>query len=119
MVPTAVDIHVGRKLRYLRMMRRLSQKTVASHLGVSFQQVQKYETGINRIAASRLFDLARFFRVSPTFFFEELEGRHAGDGTRPELENLRAVRYLSKIKSHRVRMHLLNLIREIARQNAA
>ncbi|MEM9523868.1 MAG: helix-turn-helix transcriptional regulator [Pseudomonadota bacterium] len=118
MVPTSVDIHVGRKLRYLRMMRNLSQKAVASHLGLSFQQIQKYETGANRIAASRLFDLAGFFGVSLTFFFEDLGGRPGGIDARSELENLRMVRYLSKIKSRRIRGRLLSLIREIAHQNA-
>jgi transcriptional regulator with XRE-family HTH domain len=67
-----VDLHVGRKLKQIRTLRRYSQTDVAGKLGLSFQQIQKYETGANRIAASRLFELAQIFEVDPNYFFNGL-----------------------------------------------
>jgi len=67
-----VDIHVGKKLKQARTLRRLSQTDVARKLGLSFQQIQKYEIGSNRIAASRLFELSQVLEVPTSFFFEGL-----------------------------------------------
>jgi len=69
-----VDVHVGQKLKQIRTQRRFSQTDVAQRLGLSFQQIQKYEIGSNRIAASRLFELAQIFEISPSYFFEGVEG---------------------------------------------
>ena len=69
----AVDIHVGKRIRLRRMSLGLSQERLAAALGLTFQQVQKYEKGANRVGASRLFDLARVLDVPVEFFFEELE----------------------------------------------
>jgi len=68
-----VDVHVGKKLKEIRTQRGFSQTDVAQRVGISFQQVQKYETGSNRIAASRLFELANVFEVHPGSFFDGLE----------------------------------------------
>lgn len=68
-----IDKHVGRQLRALRMERKLSQEMVGDFLGVTFQQVQKYERGDNRIGAGRLFRLAQLFGVSVKAFYEGLE----------------------------------------------
>lgn len=68
-----VDIHVGRKLKQARTLRRMSQTDVARHLKLSFQQIQKYEIGSNRIAASRLYDLSRILDVPTSYFFEGLQ----------------------------------------------
>ena len=67
-----VDKHVGHKFKQARLLRRLSQADVANEAGVSFQQVQKFESGANRISASRLFEFSQILRVSPDFFFEGL-----------------------------------------------
>jgi len=69
-----VDIHVGARLRAFRKEARLSQETLAGHLGVTFQQVQKYERGTNRISASKLFEAAELLRMPIALFFEGLEG---------------------------------------------
>ena len=68
-----VDAHVGRRLKQARTLRRLSQTDVARKLDLSFQQIQKYEIGSNRVAASRLFDLAQVLDVTPGYFFEGLD----------------------------------------------
>jgi transcriptional regulator with XRE-family HTH domain len=67
---TAVDSHVGQKLRARRMFLRMSQTDVADALGITFQQIQKYEKGMNRVGASRLQEISDALGVSPFYFFE-------------------------------------------------
>lgn len=66
-----VDIAVGKKIRYCRWRQGISQAELASRIGVKFQQVQKYETGANRISASRLWQVAIAFDVPVAYFFED------------------------------------------------
>src|SRR5215813_6622845 len=66
-----IDIHVGSRVRFRRMLLGMSQEKLGEKLGLTFQQVQKYEKGINRIGASRLFDLAQVLGVPVQFFYEE------------------------------------------------
>jgi transcriptional regulator with XRE-family HTH domain len=66
------DIHIGRRLRERRVALGLSQSALASKLGITFQQVQKYESGANRIGGSRLWDISRSLSVPVTYFFEGL-----------------------------------------------
>ncbi len=72
--PNPVDVHVGGRIRFRRMLLAMSQEKLAEKLVLSFQQVQKYEKGVNRISASRLFDIARSLGVGVQFFFEEAPG---------------------------------------------
>ncbi len=71
--PNPVDTHVGNRIRLRRLMLGLSQEKLAELLGITFQQVQKYERGLNRVGASRLWDLAQVLDVPVTFFYEELD----------------------------------------------
>lgn len=71
--PNPVDIHVGNRIRLRRMILGLSQQQLASKLGLTFQQVQKYEKGGNRVGASRLFDISKVLKVSMDFFFQDME----------------------------------------------
>ena len=71
--PNAVDIHVGTRVRQRRTLLGFSQERLASALDLTFQQVQKYERGANRIGAGRLYQLARALEVPVTYFFEELD----------------------------------------------
>lgn len=66
-----IDIHVGSRVRFRRMLLGMSQEKLGERLGLTFQQVQKYEKGINRIGASRLYDLAQVLGVSVQFFYDE------------------------------------------------
>jgi transcriptional regulator with XRE-family HTH domain len=68
--PTAVDTHVGQKLRARRVFLQMSQTDVANAIGITFQQVQKYEKGANRVGASRLQQISETLGVSPFYFFE-------------------------------------------------
>ncbi|MDE6250252.1 MAG: helix-turn-helix transcriptional regulator [Alphaproteobacteria bacterium] len=72
--PTAVDAHVGQRVQLRRMMMGLSQKDLAQICGVTFQQIQKYETAGNRISASRLFELSTALETPISFFFFGLPG---------------------------------------------
>ncbi len=80
-MPDPVDTHVGARLRLARTARGLSQSALAADLGISFQQVQKYETGANRIGASRLWSAARQLGVAVGYFFEGLDGDGEGSST--------------------------------------
>jgi len=70
--PDPVDIHVGSRIRTRRILLGKSQEAVASLLGVSFQQLQKYESGANRVSASRLFDMAHILLTPISYFFDEM-----------------------------------------------
>ncbi|MFD2207514.1 helix-turn-helix domain-containing protein [Kiloniella antarctica] len=71
-VPNAVDVHVGQRLRLRRTLLGLSQEKLGEALGLTFQQVQKYERGTNRIGASRLYDLAKVLDIDVGYFFNEM-----------------------------------------------
>ncbi|RLJ59144.1 transcriptional regulator with XRE-family HTH domain [Litoreibacter meonggei] len=71
----SVDIHVGKRLRHRRWMVGMTQGELASALGIRFQQIQKYESGANRISASRLWDTAQALEVSIAYFFYGLDAR--------------------------------------------
>ncbi len=69
-----VDVHVGKRIRHRRWMNGTTQQQLAEKVGIKFQQIQKYETGMNRVSASRLWDIAHALGVDVSFFFEGLEG---------------------------------------------
>jgi transcriptional regulator with XRE-family HTH domain len=70
--PDDIDVHVGNRLRLRRLLLKISQQDVAKACGVSFQMVQKYEGGINRVSASRLFKIAAFLKAPISYFFDDL-----------------------------------------------
>ncbi len=71
-IPSPVDVHVGARLRMRRTLLGMSQTTLGEAIGLTFQQVQKYERGMNRISASRLFDLSRVLDVPLEYFFDDM-----------------------------------------------
>jgi transcriptional regulator with XRE-family HTH domain len=73
-----VDAHVGKRIRQRRWMIAMTQQQLADKVGIKFQQIQKYETGMNRVSASRLWDIADTLGVTIAFFFEGL-----ADGAEP------------------------------------
>ena len=78
--PNAIDIYVGKRLRMRRLMLEMSQELLADALGLTFQQVQKYEKGANRVGASRLQRLSEILQVPIGFFFEGLATRANANG---------------------------------------
>lgn len=79
--PDPIDVHVGQRLRARRVMLGLSQEKLAEALGLTFQQIQKYERGSNRISASRLYHLSRVVDAPVSFFFEDLPTADYGTPT--------------------------------------
>ena len=71
-IPNPVDVHVGARLRVRRTLLGMNQTTLGEAIGLTFQQVQKYERGANRISASRLFNLSRILDVPVQFFFDDM-----------------------------------------------
>lgn len=71
-VPNPVDVHVGARLRMRRMFIGMSQEKLGNHLDLTFQQVQKYEKGLNRIGASRLYAIARILDAPVQYFFDDM-----------------------------------------------
>ena len=74
-----IDVHVGSRIRLRRTLLGMSQERLGDSLGLTFQQVQKYERGVNRVSASRLFDLARVLEVPISFFYEDMPEGAAAD----------------------------------------
>ncbi|WP_017931232.1 helix-turn-helix domain-containing protein [Robiginitomaculum antarcticum] len=121
-----VDVHVGSRVRIRRKVLKFSQEKLGDALGVTFQQVQKYERGTNRVGASRLFKMAQVMDVPVQYFFEGLGGNE-GDMNFAEDEQMPIVydfikstdgvalaMAVSKIKSRAVRRRILELARSLS-----
>ena len=80
-----VDVHVGKRIRHRRWLVGITQQQLAEAVGIKFQQIQKYETGMNRVSASRLWDIAEALSVPVSFFFE---GLNEGDGSQQDAHEL-------------------------------
>lgn len=123
--PNPVDVHVGARVRLRRTLLGMSQERLGDALGLTFQQVQKYERGANRIGASRLFDLARALQVPVGFFFDDLPESAGGGGPPPpstaqdddpmqRRETIELVRAFYRIQDPTARRRLYELTRSIA-----
>lgn len=78
-MPHPVDVHVGKRIRHRRWLAGMTQQQLAESVGIKFQQIQKYETGANRVSASRLWDIAASMNVGVGFFFEGIEAEAPGN----------------------------------------
>ena len=78
-VPNPIDVHVGSRVRLRRMLVGMSQEKLGEMLGLTFQQIQKYEKGANRIGASRLYQIAQILGVAVQFFFDDMPEGQKGD----------------------------------------
>ncbi len=116
---TAVDKLVGRNLRVYRLKKGLSQTDLADQLGVSFQQIQKYENGSNRVSSGRLLQVASVMDVPVTAFFEGSEDARRLDhkSVYDQLahpQSLRLIQAFSEITDQAVRRSLVQLVEQIA-----
>jgi transcriptional regulator with XRE-family HTH domain len=117
----AVDVHVGAHLRLQRMERGLSQTAVAEKVGLTFQQIQKYESGGNRISASTLFELAKFLDIPIWAFFNGLgESGKSASATKPAATalDLEIVRLLS-VSDEGLKQRIFQLLGALQRANAS
>lgn len=80
-----VDVHVGKRIRHRRWTLGTTQQQLADRVGIKFQQIQKYETGANRVSASRLWDIAAALGVPVSFFFEGMDGAALPEGERSDM----------------------------------
>ena len=112
------DIEVGRRIRVRRLERQMSQTELATQLGVTFQQVQKYEKGANRVGAARLQRIAEALDVPISFFFSNADGgSESHESVMPFLETayaVRLVRAFSRISDREVQRSMVDLIERIA-----
>ena len=134
--PNPIDVHVGSRVRLRRTLLGMSQEKLGEAIGLTFQQVQKYERGANRIGASRLFDLSRVLDVPVSFFFDDMPSsedvsqaaqasgypeveRQAGFEPDPmaKRETLELVRAYYRISDPHVRKRIFELTKSVA--NAA
>ena len=126
-----VDTHVGARIRLRRQVLKMSQERLGEQLGVTFQQVQKYERGANRVGASRLWRLSQVLDVPVSFFFEGLNadiesGEFAENDQMPIVydfinssDGVALAKAVSQIKNKAVRRQILELARSLAKDSAA
>lgn len=109
------DVHIGRRLRERRVSLGMSQSELAEKLGVSFQQVQKYESGANRISGSRLWDICSVVDVPVGYFFEGLEGAPGDDGKPLDRQSLELARAVGSIEDENLRSQIVRLVKAFAK----
>lgn len=126
--PNPIDIHVGARVRLRRTMLGLSQEKLGESLGITFQQIQKYEKGANRIGASRLQKLSEILKTPVSFFFEDAPGSTPNseggfaDGESPNYvvdflsssEGLQLNKAFANIKDPKVRKKIIDLVRSLS-----
>jgi transcriptional regulator with XRE-family HTH domain len=133
-VPNPIDIHVGSRVRLRRMLVGMSQEKLGEMLGLTFQQIQKYEKGANRIGASRLYQISQILDVPVQFFFEDIAAEHQmsprGSGfseTDPaplvmdfvsSAEGLQLNRSYTRISDPTVRKKLLELVKSLSHEQS-
>lgn len=125
--PHLVDVHVGARIRERRKQLGLSQQSLAEALGLTFQQVQKYERGANRVSCSKLWEIAQTLQASVSYFFEHLNlaGHNSALGVAEDAaeyqhdfimtpEGVELGKAFPRIASRRVRRQVLELVRALA-----
>jgi transcriptional regulator with XRE-family HTH domain len=113
-----VDRHVGRRIRERRVMLGLSQQQMAEMIGVTYQQAHKYERGINRISAGRLYEIAQVLAVPVSFFFEGLDETEGGETSGRQRMCLELARNFSQIRNERHQEALSHLARALVEEGA-
>jgi transcriptional regulator with XRE-family HTH domain len=126
--PSSVDVHVGGRVRVRRRLINMTQEALADQIEVTFQQVQKYERGSNRISASKLFAIAQALEAPIGYFFDGLEettGEGSDDGSEQTIqgflrtsEGLELARLFPKIARGPLRRRILELVRAAAVEEA-
>lgn len=124
-MPDPIDVHVGSRVRMQRTLRGMTQHVLGDAIGLTFQQIQKYERGTNRIGSSRLFQISQFLDVPISFFFDDMPSEIAGYGRKgmsdmPEpfevdrtvlrRETLELVRAYYNIEDENIRKKLTDLL---------
>jgi transcriptional regulator with XRE-family HTH domain len=121
-----IDAQVGNRVRIRRMLIGMSQEKLGDHLGLTFQQVQKYEKGVNRIGAGRLFEIARILGVPIDFFYDGVATAEGVSAAAPPVmefvssgEGLQLSLAFMKIRDPKVRKRVLDLVKSLADEEEA
>lgn len=118
-----IDVYVGKNIKFFRTMRRISQMQLAATVGVSFQQIQKYERGQNRVSASRMYTFAQALDVDVNDFFRGLKAKSEKNDALMELlnnlnpESIELLRLYQKTLNKEVRASLLNVLKAYEKSN--
>lgn len=125
--PNPVDLHVGSRIRLRRKVLGVSQESLASDLGLTFQQIQKYERGSNRVSASKLYEIARSLQTTTSYFFDGFADPQSGKPQSPEFaeekaavdflmtpEGLEMAALFPKIPRGKMRRRVLDLVRAMS-----
>jgi transcriptional regulator with XRE-family HTH domain len=123
-IPNPIDKHVGSRVRMRRLILSMSQEKLGDAIGLTFQQVQKYEKGTNRMGSSRLVQIANVLKVPVTFFFEggpdqsKLDGKAQSPAFISEFlatsDGLALTKAFMRIKNAKLRRNIVTLVKEIA-----
>lgn len=121
--PNPIDIHVGNRIRLRRTLLGISQEKLASLLGLTFQQIQKYEKGVNRVGASRLWDISKILETSISFFYEDInntiEQEHSSIEGKPLFLKEDGVEFTSDPMQREETIELVKAYYKIPNRNAA
>ena len=119
-----IDRHVGTRIRMQRLISGLSQTALGKAVGVTFQQVQKYEKGVNRVGASRLQQIANVLKVRPDFFFAETSAKAVGNAGSKEIANIEGFicsrdgialsKAFTNVRDTKMRRSIIALVEQIA-----
>ena len=113
-----VDHHVGGRIRSRRLMLGMSQERLAAALGLTFQQVQKYESGANRVSASRLWEIAAILRTPLAYFFPAKNGEDQAGNYPQDPEGIELVRLYYQIADPGMRQQLFDTVKRVADKHA-
>jgi len=126
--PNSVDAHVGQRIRQRREWQNISQTALGEAIGVTFQQVQKYEKGLNRVGAGRLQQISKALKVEPSYFFEDTPDKNQSEGRcaanqiniPPEVvefvaskEGIELIRAFSRVGDYDVRRRIVMLVKSL------
>ena len=110
-VPDPVDIHVGGQIRTRRLLLGMNQEELAQRLGLTFQQVQKYESGANRVSASRLWEIAAILKMPIGYFFPGYRGQHPPNEQLQRPESIELIRFFYAIPNARTRQQFFEMMK--------
>ena len=113
-VPDPIDVYVGSQIRTRRLLLGMNQEELAQRLGLTFQQVQKYESGANRVSASRLWEIAAIVKMPIGYFFPTDQGQHRSNEQLQRPESIELIRFYYAIPDARMRQQFFDMVKTVS-----
>ena len=110
-VPDPIDVYVGGQIRTRRLLLGMNQEELAQRLGLTFQQVQKYESGANRVSASRLWEIAAILKMPIGYFFPGDQSQHRPNKQLQRPESIELIRFFYAIPNARMRQQFFDMMK--------